>query len=143
MKEFAVVYILDESSQEVYYLRKEKPAFPHLHQKLLGFGGRRENRDEDFHETAIRELEEELHLQVEKNDLIFRGVLWDSKENDLVYIFLLPYEKRLQEGYIKGEGDARYYSYTYHRSHPQDFCSGSLKFLDDLFFSEKKIKVVL
>ena len=95
MKEFVVLHFIDPNTNELYLLKKDKPSMPHLHNKLVGFGGKIEE-NETPHEALIREIKEELDLEINEEDLILRGVLYDAF-NAKVFVFTSFLNKRKKD----------------------------------------------
>lgn len=132
MKEFVVLYIVHRPTQEVYYLRKIAGKIPKLDNKLVGLGGKVE-KGEDIFEATIREIKEELDLEIIKKNLQYKGILYELDENKKIHFFTLILENRLEEKNIEREGKTAYLPITHHLIHPSDFPAGDPQVLNEMF----------
>ena len=140
MNEYVVLYILSPDEDEVYYLRKNKPKVELIHNKLVGFGGKIEKTDKSKFQALKREIKEELDLDTDEFSRIdYRGYF--SEEGfGKVYVYLGYLDYKLDEGHIKGEGEAKYYPIDYYKKNKTDFAKDDPIFLEELFTTDNLIE---
>ncbi len=138
MKNYVVIYII--YSNQVYYLRKVKGKINKLDNKLVGLGGKIE-KNEDIYQTSIREIQEEMNLEILEEDLNYRGILYEVDEDKTIHFFTLKVDKRIKEMSIENEGNTKYYPLNYHNKFPQEFPKGDVEILNLLFKKKSFFKV--
>ncbi len=139
MQEFVVVYLIDRNTDEVYYLKKDRPHMKWIHDKLVGWGGKLE-KGESIKQAAIREIKEELGLDLDESELILQGEFIDGIGGK-VYVMKYFLDERLPEGVVGGEGEAYYKSKDYHKQYPEEFPRGNLEFESILLFSDDRFNI--
>ena len=139
MLKYVVIYLIDEITSEVYYLKKNRPRMKSIHNKLVGWGGKIENNETPI-QASIREVKEELNLDLLENKIVKQGEFYDEIGE---YISVCKYylNNRLKEGLIENEGIASYKPKYYHKLHPEEFPEINLQFQDLILFSDKKFKL--
>ena len=141
MEKFVVIYFLFPKTKEIFYLIKDRPKIPHLHMKYLGFGGKVEG-NETYEDAIIREVKEELDFDLEKNKLIYQGILYNVVRNREIHIFKIYFDKKIfKEGIIEGEGIGVYKDYKFHKSFPEKVVDTNLLFFDKLIQGDEFFKV--
>ena len=136
MKKFVVAHILSPDKKEVFLVKKDKPNKPYFHGKLLGFGGLIEEFDNSIEDALIREIKEELNLNLKDDQYQLKGEFIDPNEG-LVYVFHIDLDYKLKEGYIENEGFAKYYPIDYYKTHLDEFLKHDDIILDASFHQEK------
>jgi len=137
----AVVYLVDSKMHEVFYLLKDCfGKAPHLHDKLVGWGGRMETVDSNsIIDCAIRELEEELGLSFKKEELSARGQIFRPDRTVAVFTSIL--DKRLEEKYIENEGIGIYKPKDYHLTNPKKFLESDIEMLNKLYSTDDYFEI--
>ena len=141
MRYYVVVYLIDKDTNEFYYLKKNRPNIDWLHNKLIGWGGEIETF-EDKYECAIRELKEELSLDIKKEKLSYRGKFHNAN-NGIVYVMTYYLEERLKEGKIENEGVAYYKSFNHHHKNPAEFPKNNYLIIDKILNNEEVFDIDL
>lgn len=135
-----VVYIIDSKTNKIAYLKKNRPKIPQIHNKLLGWGGKFEPEDNNSSTNcAIRELEQELNLKIEKEQLEKRGHIYIF--NKKITVFLTEIDINIPEGYIKNEGELIYKPKSYQLRFPNEFPKGDVPMLNKLYFSNEFFEI--
>lgn len=141
MEKFVVIYFLFPKTKEIFYLIKDRPKIPHLHNKYLGFGGKVE-KDESEEDAIIREVKEELDFDIDKSKLIAQGILYDYVRNREIHIFKMYFDNKIfKEGVIEREGFGVYKNYTFHKENPETQVDSNYLVIDRLIESDKAFKV--
>ena len=140
MSKFVAVFFIDSKTGEVCYLLKDKPNMPFLHEKLTGFGGHIEPKDKTPLDALVREIKEELDLEIPKEQYFRQGKFYDKYDN-LVYVFKCKLNFRIPEEYIEDEGQVVYKPKGYFRSNPEKFVLGNPEFLEHLLYSNEEFIV--
>ena len=122
MNYFVVGYFFDYHRENIYFILKDKPHVPFLHKKLTGIGGKMETSDKTPKETFLREVREELSVDLEKEDISInsRGYFIDEYGHK-VFIFTANLPFKLQQRYIDGEGWLVRKPIQYYKTHPNEF----------------------
>lgn len=141
MEKFVVIYFMFPKTKEIFYLIKDRPKIPHLHNKHLGFGGKVEG-NESSEEAIIREVKEEINFDIDKSKLIAQGILYDYVRNREIHIFKMYFDKKIfEEGIIEGEGMGVYRGYDFHRNFPETQVDSNYLVIDKLIESDKVFRV--
>ena len=96
--DYTGIIIQREDGKKVFQLRDNKASIANPNKWAL-FGGGINKQEEPLH-AAIRELKEELKIDIKKEELTLLGVFHDFKKKN--YIFMMPIKNnrrlQLQEG---------------------------------------------
>ena len=138
--DFVACVILNSDKTKVFYCHKNKPSIPYFHGKVMAWGGHVESFDKDNFAALIRELKEELDLDVIKEDLTFRGTFYDEKRKHKVDFFTLI-NNNLKEQYVENEGFGKWEPINLHQKHPEKFLETNLDILDKIFSSSEIFKI--
>ena len=138
MDEYVVANILSPDKSKVYFVKKDKPHKPYLHNKLIGFGGKVEPIDKSINDALIREVKEELDITLDLSQVEERGFVIDKRMGK-VWMFMVYLDYELEEKYVENEGFAKYYPLDYFRDNINEFLEGDLVVLEKLFFTDEKL----
>lgn len=89
-RESSVLILLYEKEGEIYFPLILRKSYNGVHSNQMGFpGGKKENFDESFYHTAIRETQEEIGISTSKVNLIGElSSLYIPPSNFMVYPYL-------------------------------------------------------
>lgn len=89
-RESSVLILLYEKEGEIYFPLILRKSYNGVHSNQMGFpGGKKENFDESFYHTAIRETQEEIGVSTSKVNLIGElSSLYIPPSNFMVYPYL-------------------------------------------------------
>lgn len=147
MEEYVVLYITHLKTNEVFLLKKEsKPNLPSIIlDKLIGIGGKIENEDlgktyiETILNATIREIKEEIGIELNRRDLKYRGFMQGVKLGGKIHFLTIDLDYKLNVKYIQNEGPTAYYPLTHHRENPKEFPNRESWILEKIFFSNEII----
>ncbi len=142
MEKFVLLYIFDSSHKHLYYILKDKPQITFLHEKLTGVGGRVEKFDTSIEAAMIREIKEELSIDLKKEKIpyTYRGDFIDRYGNE-VYVFTSTFSFNLSQRYIEDEGWLVKKPLNYHKKHPEEFPLNNPEILDKVLQDTNKFSI--
>lgn len=122
MEKFVLLYIFDKTQKYMYYILKDKPKVTFLHGKLTGVGGRIETYDHTIEDAMIREIKEELSIDLKKEKIPYkyRGYFIDRFGNE-VYVYTTTFPFDISQRYIEDEGWLVKKPINHHINCPEEF----------------------